>query len=229
MYKYLFLIWLFALFHFHSQAQVESLPKLRVGVKITPLQFLFGEKAATVEFKFASRYSAEVKAGIFGQNRFRESSIWSEEKVVASGYLTQIGFKRYFYGKKEDQSKYTWQHQPVAYLQVLGLYKQSSFDQRRLLTGPSSFDYQSVEAQSINTYGLKVQAGYEFPLWKIAYLETYIGLGGRIRDIKRTIYDEYPPQLKSSSFYPIEAKKRQAYFTPQLGFNLGFELPFKKG
>lgn len=227
--RYCILVFLSFFLSLSCWAQVNSLPKLKVGLKVTPTQFLFGEKAATVEVKFSKPYSLEWKAGVFGQDKFEGLMYYpsvDEELVVAYGYLTQLGVKRYLV-LAEEKSYQAWFAKPaygVAYLQLLGLYKQSSFGKRELETGPSSLDPRTVEAQAIQTIGLKGQIGFEFQFWKVFYSELYIGVGWRTRAIKRTIYDQYPNRQAT---YPQEATKKHAYFTPQAGINIGVQLPFK--
>ncbi len=223
--KYFTLVFLNLLVSLSCQAQVDSLPELRVGLKVTPTQFIFGEKAATIEVKFRRPYSVELKAGVFGQDKyegFEQHFGRNGELTAASGYLTQVGVKRYLKRTQGDKLLF-WDYR-AAYLQVLGLYKQSSFEKRTLYVSSSSLAPYTEEAQSIHTFGLKGQIGSEVQLSKVLTLEVYVGLGGRIRAITRTIYREYP---EAQANYPVEAKKLQIYPTPQAGINIGIQFPVK--
>ncbi|RDC66478.1 hypothetical protein AHMF7616_05109 [Adhaeribacter pallidiroseus] len=77
-----------------AKAQANSSQNFRFGFKVTPTQFLVGEKALITEFKFSKNYSSELKLGWFKGPR-KEYSLWDSRNTYASGFISQVGIKKY--------------------------------------------------------------------------------------------------------------------------------------
>lgn len=204
-------------------SQSDSVKQFEVGLKANPTQLVIGEIAGTLELKYWKRYSAELKLGTFtsGPDDFGLFTIGSmQERIMASGYVVQPGIKRYFNSRRNKNRTIP----RGFYLQGLGLYKWSSFQEKDIV-GETDLDPVRNESQSIHTFGLKLQLGWEVRFMQYFYFEMYAGAGGRLRSINQTIHTE---RGKEPAGYPLQKYKNDAYLTPQGAMNIGFLVPFKR-
>ncbi len=213
-----------------SFAQTDSLQQGKVqygkvGLKVTPSQFWFGEEAATVELKLWNQFSAELKLGVFGNKKEYPYSVLTNNAAdwYTSGYVLQTGFKYYYSQKRGTPNLRTPKPYQGFYFQGLVFYKSGTFSSKRI--SEAWEENYRVESHSIHTLGTKLQFGYEWQFCKYGYLDTYCGIGVRLQDKDLTI--EYDSQVPESS-YPIEQHEQRLYPTPQLGINIGILVPFKK-